>query len=262
MKLKSSLMLMGALATLSWLSCTNASNEFRIAKFYPVGPGCDGATFKDDFLIGNGYLDVAAGSPTVVVGIQLSGAQNVTQSSVSVGNTLLERENRNRPLITSMIVNYRLSKRVGPTPKPYIQYVTLPFTDDGEIFGPFQILSPELGQALFDGLTPSSGTPPTNTVEDFVDIQMDVEFKGEWSATKNGFSTGVLTYPVRAYRSNPRSCDPNGFIRFNEQTPAVLFPDGGVEVPPVYDPCSYVGFQFHQLSTPPAPSVCCANTGC
>jgi hypothetical protein len=161
-----------------------------------------------------------------------------------------------------MVVNYRLSKRVGPTPKPYIQYVTLPFTEAGEITGPFQILSPELGQALFDGLTPSSGTPPTNTVEDFVDIQMDVEFKGEWSATKNGFTTGVLTYPVRAYRSNPLSCGTTGYVRFTELTAAVDPMDGGVKTPAVYDPCSYVGFQFHQLSVPPAPSTCCANAGC
>ncbi len=261
MKLKSSLLLMGALTTLSW-SCTNASNEFRIEKFYPVGPGCDGAIFKTDSLIGNGYLDVAAGNPTVVVGVQLSGAQNVKQTGVTVGQRVLETENRNRPLVTSMVVNYRLSKRVGPTPKPYIQYVTLPFTEAGEIFGPFQILSPELGQALFDGLTPSSGVAPSNTVEDFVDIQMDVEFKGEWSATKNNFTTGVLTYPVRAYRSNPTSCGTTGYVRFTELTAAVNPMDGGVVTPAVYDPCSYVGFQFHQLSVPPAPSVCCANAGC
>jgi hypothetical protein len=253
MNRKSSLLLMGSLALAS-LSCANAANEFRISKFYPIGPGCNISDFKDDAISPNAYLDVAAGAPSLVVGMVLTGAERVRQQEILIGQTTLESETRNRPLVTSMVVNYRLSKRVGGTPRPYVQVMSLPFSDDGEIFGPFQVLSPELGQALFDGLLPSPGTAPSNTIEDFVDIQVDVEFRGEWSATRNTFTTGVLTYPVRAYRSNPVACpsDAQGVLPYVKYD---ADPTTGEA-----DICSYVGSNSYQIAQPSVP-VCCTARG-
>lgn len=260
MKLKSSLLLMGALtSSVTAMSCANAGNEFRVDKFYPLGPSCDVTTFSENSVIGNGYLDVAAGSPTVTVGVRLSGAERVQQQPVIVGQTQLEGPNRNQPVVTTMVVNYRLSKRVGGTPKPYVTNYTLPFSD-GEILAQAQLLSPELGQALFDNLLPSPGTAPSNTIEDFVDIQMDVEFRGEWSATRNTFTTGVFTYPVRAYKSNPGECP---FVDNNNQALGRL-PFFKYNVDPTtggVDICTYTGFNSHQLAAPPVPTCCAARGG-
>jgi len=253
-KLKSSLMLLGALTT---LSCSNAGNEFRITKFYPLGPGCDISIFEENGISPNAFLDVAAGSPVVVVGIEIAGSEGVKQLPVTVGQVTLEREDRNRPILTQQKVTYRLSKRVGGTPKPYLTNVNLPFSEDGKIFGTFQLLSPELGQALFDGLQPSPGTAPSNTIEDFVDISMDVEFTGEWSGTRNAFTTGILTYPVRAYRSNPGICDLDGngvddgfgFIKYQIDASSASNADV----------CAYVGQSLSQVAAPPVPSCCTAR---
>lgn len=237
MKLKS-LIFVGLLA---WTSCTNQAQPFFIEKFYPLAPVCDIEAGLER-IAGNGYLDVAANSAQFFIGIKISGAQNVTQKAVTQGSIVLEREDRNRPIVTSQVVNYRLSKRVGATPKPYITNINLPFTEAGEIYGAFQLISPDLATALFDGLTPS------NTIDDFVDVSVDVEFKGIFSNTQAPFTTGVLTYPIRAYRSNPAACA-NGYVRYPE--------DPGTGTP---DYCNYTGQSFSQIVAP-APPTCCGAMG-
>lgn len=235
MKLKS-LIFVGLLA---WTSCANQSQPFFIERFYPLGPGCDIATGLEA-IAGNGYLDVAAGSAQFFVGVRVTGAENITQSPVTLGSTTLERANRDRPIVTSQVVTYRLSKRVGAVPKPYITNVNLPFSTSGEIVGAIQLISPELATSLFDGLTPSS------TIDDFVDIQADVEFKGEFTGTRMPFTTGVLTYPIRAFRSNPAACT-NGYVKF-----PVDATSGAADF------CDYVGQSTTQLISPPAPTCCTA----
>ncbi len=245
MKLKT-LLLTAALAVTT--SCANQTENFFVERFYPLSPGCDG-TKPDEFISPNGYLDVAAGSAQFFIGMKITGAQNIEQQEIAVGGVILERENRSRPLINQMVVNYRLSKRVGAAPKPYISNFSIPFSEEGSVFGPIQLISPELATALFDGLQPSPGVAPSAVIEDFVDIQVDVEFKGEFSGSKAPFTTGVATYPIRAYRSNPTSCT-NGFVKFKVD-PTTATPDL----------CQYVGQTSTQLLAPTTPSVCCAGVG-
>ena len=244
MKLKS-LIFVGLLA---FTSCTNQSEGFSIVKFYPMAPGCDGVKNQKDQVSGNGYLDVAAGSAEFFIGVDILGAQNVVQQPVTVGTVSLEQASRNKPIITQQVVTYRLSKRVGGTPKPYVTNISLPFNASGEIMGGIQLISPELATQLFDGLTPPAGPAPSAAIEDFVDVSCDVEFKGEFSATKTPFSTGVLTFPIRAYRSLPVTCT-NGYQRFpiDQATNTVDF-------------CNYAGMSPTQLVAP-SPPTCCPSVG-
>lgn len=239
-----------------WTSCANQSEGFYIAKFYPLGAGCDHSAYVSSSIAGNGYLDVAAANPQFFVGLRIIGGDKIVQPTIKVGEAVLENENRNRPIVTQQVVNYRLSKRVGAAPKPYITNITIPFSDNGEIVGAFQLISPDLGAQLYDGLAPSPGVAPSSVIEDFVDINVDVEFKGEFSASRSTFTTGTLTFPIRAYRSNPTACT-NGF---QPMTTATAAADGGVEF--VVDPCQYVGQSFSQLVQPAPPSACCLQPGC
>lgn len=236
---------------LAFTSCANQAEPFVISKFYPVGAGCDGTSgAAKTAIVVNGYLDVAAGAPQYFLGIKVSGGDKITQSAIKVGSVELERENRNAPIIRQQVVTYRLSKRVGAAPKPFITNVVLPFSENGEVFGVFQLISPDLGAALFDGLSPSPGTAPSGVIEDFVDISADIEFKGEFSATRAPFTTGVLTFPIRAYRSNPVACA-NGFVKFGTDPSTPTMPDF----------CDYVGQSISQVIQPPVPFECCTAVG-
>jgi hypothetical protein len=232
MKLKSALLFL-VLAS----SCSNTASPFRISTFFPLGAGCDTSGGGETAVTTWGMLDVAAGAPQFFVGVRLEGAQDVQQTPVMVGTVILENADRNRPIVDQQVISYRLSKRVGATPKPYVLNRTASFNEDGIIIMPLQLISPDLGIALTDGLTPS------NSFEDVVDIQADVEFKGKYSATGHPFSTGVLTYPIRAYKSAPTATCTNGFVKFEA------------------DPCQYVGQGYGQVQTPASPSTCCTTTG-
>lgn len=232
MKLKSSLLFL-LLAS----SCANTALPLRIENFFPLGAGCDVSEGGETVVTTWGMLDVAAGAPQFFVGVRLSGAELIQQAPVVVGQVVVEDEQRNRPVVTQQVINYRLSKRVGGTPREYVQNRTASFTDDGLLFMGIQLISPELSVALEDGLTAS------NAFDDVVDIQADVEFTGEFSGTRHPFSTGVLTYPIRAYKSAPTTTCANGFTKFDA------------------DPCQYVGQQTTQLVPPPPPSTCCTVAG-
>lgn len=239
MKKLKPLILLGMLLS---VSCANQSIGVTIEKFYPLGAGCDFTTFAEDRVAGNGYLDVAAGAPQFFIGLRIIGGNLVTQRPVSVGPTVLEAENRDRPIVRQQVVTYKLSKAVGTKPKQYITNISLPFTTDGVIFGSFQLISPELGTQLFDGLNPS--TSVSDTTADYVDIEALVEFTGEMSASRTPFSTGQLSFPIRAYRSSPMTCT-NGYQRFPVD-PATGVPDF----------CAYAGQATSQLVPPPPPSCC------
>lgn len=175
-------------------ACAPQPQTYSIDRVYGLGAGCD-ITPPDGFS-GNGLLDVAPGAAQFFVGLEVRGAELVQQPAVAVGGRTLEPENRDRPIVTEQVVNYRLSRKLGATPKQYVTRITAPFSDEGTLFGAFQLVSPELATLLFDGLSPS------DAMEDFVDIDMDIELRGKMSGTGAAFSTGVTTFPVRAYRSN------------------------------------------------------------
>ncbi|MDP1822989.1 MAG: hypothetical protein Q8L48_07100 [Archangium sp.] len=223
-------------------SCANQAQPIFIEKFFPLGDSCDATKTSENQP--NGYLDVAAGNPQFFVGVRVSGSENVGQVPVTVGTVQLERANRDRPIIKQMVVTYRLSKRVGGTPRPYIQNMSIPLEEGAAL----QLISPELGTALFDGLVPPPGPAPSAVVEDHVDISADVEFRGNYSSSGNAFSTGILTFPIRAYRSLPVTC-PNGYVRFANDPTA-----GSVDF------CKYTGQTRDQL-VPATPPSCCPAVG-
>jgi hypothetical protein len=238
MKLKSLLMAFGFIAS----SCANTSFPFRFDRVFPLTSGC-GLDADENVFTSWGYLDVAAGSPQFFVGVAISGAEKVLQQEIVVGAATLERTDRNRPLIREQVLTYRLSKRVGGTPRQYVLNRTASFNSDGAVIMPVQLISPDLGIQL-DALTPS------NEFEDFVDIEVDIEFRGEFSATGHPFTTGVYTYPIRAFRSAPPTTCMNGFVKFATD-PTTATPD----------PCSYVGQGYGQNLVPAPPSVCCTQAG-
>jgi hypothetical protein len=145
-------------------------------------------------------------------------------------------------LIEQQVVTYRLSRRLGAAPKPYLVNLSAPFSEAGKVRAQIQLISPDLATQLFDGLTPS------DTIDDYVDVLADVEFKGMYSNSKTPFTTGALTFPIRAYRSNPQPCT-NGYQRFPVS--------GDTGVP---DFCAYVGQSTSQLVAP-FPPVCCPAPG-
>lgn len=233
-------------------SCANQAQGFSIADFYPMAPGCDGISNGGQLITMNGFLDVAAGDAQYFTGVHIIGGGNVSQQDIIVGGATLERANRNTPVIQQMVINYRLSKRLGgATPKPFITNFNAPFSDNGEIFAPIQLISGELALQLFDGLAPSPGVAPSAVIEDFVDISVDVEFKGEFSASRTPFTTGILTFPIRAFRSNPTAC-PDGYAKFFR---TVTTTDGGTTFG-TPELCQYNGQTNSQLIPPELPRCC------
>lgn len=239
MKLKS--LIIGAL--LACTSCSNSSSPVRIEKIFPLEPFCD-ISKSEGVFSSQGYLDVAANGAQFFVGIQVTGAEKIRQDEVMVSGRVLELPDRNRPVILQQVITYRLSKRVGAAPKPYISNRSANFNGDGVVIMPLQLISPDLGEQLFDGLT------AFDNLEDFVDVQVDVELKGEFNASKAPFTTGVFTYPIRAFRSNPTTPCPNGYVKFATDTGSG-----------VIDLCSYVGQRHGQSVLPPPPTKCCTATG-
>ncbi len=230
------------LAALCATSCSNQASPVLFRKYAPLPSNCSVDDIEEKAFTPNGFLDVAWGAPTFIVAFELTRGDEVSQTQGMVGSQTLENENRNRPVIQQAVINYRLSKRLGATPAEFVINYTAVIED--EVLGQLQLLSPDLGQALVDGLTPA------NDFSDVVDILVDVEFVGEFSASRNPFRTGVLTYPIRAYKSAlPAgvSCV-NGFQRFDTAPPS----------------CHYRGQSYTQNVQPSRPqsnSDCCPAVG-
>lgn len=251
------LLTMAALAT----SCTNQSLPFAIEKFFPLSAGADTGSCQlpteiDTVALSGGSLDVAAGTPQFFAGVRIFTTSTGSGATAVVlkGGEVLEPANRNRPIVTQQVISYRLSKRLGAAPKPFIINRNLSFTTAGIIDAPIQLISPDLGTQLFDGLTASK------TLDDVVDIQVDVEFKGVYAATQSPFATGTLTFPIRAFRSQPDPCA--GTTQY-KRFPFHVDPLDGTSAP---DLCAYAGQQngVVTLPTPPNPADCCApgTVGC
>lgn len=221
-------------------SCANQTSPVLFQKFYPLPANCDADEFRSENVSPNAYLDVAWGRPTFVVGFNLINGDGVNQTQAAVGNQVLEGPGRNRPVVQQVVMNYRLSKRLGAQPPEHVVNMTAVIEE--ELYGPLQLISPELAEAL-DGLSPA------NDLSDTVDVLVDVEFIGEYSASKAPFRTGILTYPIRAYKSAPPagvSCT-NGFQRFD------------VDLATNQVSCVYRGQNFAQISQPRGPT---SNTDC
>lgn len=255
------------LSLLSLAACTNQVGPISINQVVALGPAGSGdpmdpfcsITDKDEPITLSARIDVAAGDPQLVMGFGLKGKGYNTPGTMLRTGEVLEPAMQNAPVITSAVINYRLSRRLGAAPRTFTQPLTVAFSESGELKARIllQLISPELGQQLFDGLTPST------TLDDFVDIQADIEFRGEMDSSKTPFSSGVVTFPIRAVRSAPTTtCTaPQRFMRFPPRDPLTLLPDTAG----VVDLCTYVGTTFNLPNFAPAPAICCTpgvDVGC
>lgn len=240
--------------------CSNQVHPLSITQIVPLGPLADkelgSCQFTDDpeLITNSAKVDVAAGDPQVNVGIRLIGTGYQNQGLVLKSGEILEPANKNAPVLTSVVINYRLSRRLGASPRTFTQPISVPFTESGDDLTArvrVPLISQELGQQLFDGLTPSAA------LDDFVDINADIEFRGEIDSSRTPYTSGVVTFPIRAVRSLPTATcpPPNKFKRYPFDVPV----DGTPDL------CSYVGTTFNLVSGfAPAPSVCCmpGEVGC
>ncbi|MGV3626031.1 MAG: hypothetical protein ACO1OB_34800 [Archangium sp.] len=235
-----------ALALLS-TSCANQTSPIDFEKFYPLGPTCDVGEFVDNFFVANGSLDVAWGNPVYVVAFQLIGSEGFIQPGLTVGDNVLERPNRNEPLVRQIVINYRPSRPLGITPREYV----VPYTGitRGNLQGVLQLLSPEVSQALSDTLS------PTNDFSDVIDLNIDIRFEGEMTGTHTAISSATMTFPLRVYRSAP----PPGFSCANG--PRRYSVDAVTGAPS----CLYAGQTFGQIRRAPGPfdaaTDCCPAAG-
>ncbi len=156
-----------------------------------------------------------------------------------ISDGVLVEQGTRRAFIREQFTTYELSKRVGSDPEEYIQRRTIPLIGESQFA--VQLISPELGQALFDNLSPA------NDLSDVVDIDVTVEFRGEYADDRQPFSTGSLVFPIRAFKSSPPVDCINGYERYPPQ-----FDADGNPIPA----CLYVGQGYGQFAPPPPPSVC------
>jgi hypothetical protein len=234
-------------------SCTNSTSPVQITRLYPL-MGC--AASEDDdgtFLAGSAIVDVAAGAPRVLVGVEMTGQVYSTPGLALRTGETLEPKQKNFPVFTDVVLTYRLSRRLGGTLKPYDVPISLTAggtADSLKFNGAVQLISPELGDQLTNGLSGST------SLDDFVDIDVDIEFRGEINSSRTPITTGAVTFPVRAVKSAPAAC-PAGlrYARYPFRNAA-----GGVDF------CRYVGSSFdgsfnaYYLSpvpAPPDPAKCC-----
>ncbi|MFZ5446231.1 MAG: hypothetical protein ACOZQL_39960 [Myxococcota bacterium] len=226
--------------------CANTTHPVYIEKLQPFTEEC-GAENDTDYYSPGGTLDVAAGAPQFLIVAQVKSLEGSGAPELALRTgEVLDQANRNRPQLNQAVINYRLSKRLGATPKEFVQNVNVPLSADGMAVVPVQLISPDLGTLLFDSLTPS------NDFDDVVDVTVELEFTGVYSATQTPLTTGVYTYPVRAFRSAPTvTCTaPQRFVR----APLNM---NGVN-------CSYAGQTTRPDQIAPMPSSCCTpgSAGC
>lgn len=185
------------------VSCAPLPSALTIQRIYEVALGCDIKTYATEGAgSSGGLLDVAPGTPMFFVGVHIGGGLTYAQQSLSVGNAELERENRNRPLIRQQIATYRFGAGTRLNAAPYVTEFALAPDTAGDIFTVAQLISPDLGQALFDAL------PPSNALEDTITLFVDLEYTGIMSGTGNTFTTGKMTYPITVFRSTGNVCTP------------------------------------------------------
>lgn len=234
-------------------TCANDNQTFAITTFAPLTqcqpPVSSGMT---RFYSPSGSLDVAAGDAQFYVGAKVKTVGTTFTGCPPVlfptGETAVPACT-NRPIITEYVVTYTLSKRLGQrTPAPFVvpYRVDLDVSAENDANTVVQLVSSEMSQALYDGLTPED---PNSSENDFVDIDCALEFRGEYSATRAPFTTGTATYTIRAYRSTPSggACAPDQrYARFRDNTTGLV------------DTCNYSG-QSGAFSRPLPPSAanCC-----
>lgn len=238
--MKKSILSTLVITSLALTSCANQTSPVVLEKFYRLGFSCDDKEFENTYSP-NGFLDVAWGSPVFLLAFSITGVEEFTQPELTVGETVLEPENRNQAIIRQAVIRYRPSRPLGASLPEYVVPYTGP--TGSNLTGILQVISPELARALTDSLAPN------NDFSDVVDVNVDVYFEGEMSRSRSRVTTATVTYPIRAYKSAPTLSCANGYRRFGVDTAT-----GAVS-------CVYRGQEFLQGSPPPTPNECCPAAG-
>lgn len=237
----SSLLVVAMLAS----SCANQSSPLTFEKFYPLGAECKTEEFVGTYYAANGNLDVATGNPFYLVAGLITGVEGFTQTPVQVGDTIIERGNRDQARIRQAVIKYRTSRPVGASLTEYVIPIT--GSPDADLTVRLQLISPQLAEALVSTLTPA------NDFSDVIDISVDVQFEGEMTGSRSKVTTATVTFPIRAYKSAPALVCPPGerYRRFalDEMSAA--------------PGCLYAGQTFDQAFVPKSPTCCVDGTeGC
>ena len=216
-----------SLAVLLIAGCAAQPGPYAIEKFWPVGT-CTGTISApaENVYMPAGDLDVGPGAPvSYVVGTTITGT--ASQSDITVNGTNMEAANRNHGIVKQVLISYKLSRSLGTAPKQYVTNQTIPLT--GATVAVVDLISPELGQILIDGL---SATPD---LSDTVDVTATVEFRGEYSGDGHAFTTGSQDFPIHVYKTGD-NCSPS----VANIVDAPVLGDGGVPE----QGCFYAGQRF------------------
>ena len=228
--------ILAALVALGLSGCANQDGPYLINVFKPL-VDCTTDTDLTKY-IGSGSLDVAAGNPTYGLGFVISPNGAATPPpDIVVGGQIVQPGDFNRAIVTEFDITYRTSRRLTKTPAVFVVPAHVSTQVGGDIGMRAQVLSSEIGSLLFDELTPFTAG---DSDIDQIDLNVDIELRGEYSASKSPFSSGTATFPIRVFRSSPTPC--SGHERFRTHV--------------VGDACTYIG-QTSDYGFTPAPPTCC-----
>jgi len=181
--------------------CAAQPGPYQITKFWSVN-SCDAIGIPDQSVYTPaGTLDVGPGGPvTFLIGTTITGS--VAQEGITVNGTNLEPPNRNQGVVKQVVVDYKLSRSLGQSPKQFVDPQTIPV--QGATAAVVQLISPELSDLLINGLSASAD------LSDTVDVIATVEFRGEYSGDGHAFTTGTQDFPIHVYKSGDGCGVPSG----------------------------------------------------
>jgi hypothetical protein len=172
--------------------CSPNPGPIYISKFFPLPDDCvlTGVAMVGIFKSG-GSLDVAAGAPQYVVGMELSGGVNIIEPSQTGAGQTFETVNRERAIVTEFVITYSATPKIPNLPtKEYHMATNVPFdavttvADMG-----IALLSPEASSALENIDTGKSYR-----------LLVSITGNGYMSGSGSHFTTGPTVYPITAFK--------------------------------------------------------------
>jgi hypothetical protein len=210
-----------SLGMLVLLGCAPNPSPLYIEKFYPLESGCLQPTTVDDVIATGGTLDIAPGSPYFQIGMLITGSAGYAQPEVVVDTLTLEAENRNRPILNSIVLSYSAKPTSLGLKLDQAQYSrAMSFNKDGIIQTQLNLITPQVSDELMAKVAPG----------DEVELLVSVEGRGYMSGDRAYVTTGPLVFPLRVIMSDPATCTRG----FQQPDPATcLYPGQSTIIPPV-----------------------------